>query len=796
MKLSRKLWLLGCLLAATPLYAQQANTTAWNEFDTNSNQNVLLDFSYAGYNHGLSLPDENHSGYTTYNVVDYGAVPNDGKSDREALKKIITAIGKKANARAIIYFPEGEFILHTAADDVDDAKIGKKKSVCLNLVMGQVILKGAGRDKTILTMDAPMLPANEKVLYSSPTLLSIRNNGTSNPETYAKVKGTAAKGTFKVTVDNASKLKVGQWVCLKMKPNKDEKVIKEELLGRNPESTMTNLTQSGVTVIDYHQIKSISGTDITFEEPIMRAVKSGEEWEVIEYKHHEGVGVEDLTFRGKAKPNFKHHGSWQDDGAYKPINFVRLVNSWMRRVRFENITECATFQDCANVICYDVEITGNRGHSAVRMAGSSRGLIANVYDNTHGYLTSDKNFADQRTGLGQYHACGISKHSIGNVIWNCTWGTDDCFESHATQPRASLFDCCKGGFMQLRMGGDKSQLPNHLDDLTLWNFDCTAINPAEMPFKWWEDGTNKWYKTLPPTIVGMHGTKVDFADNQTKRDEANGQEVSPRSLYAAQLKKRLGYLPAWVTELDAQAKEAKKTWDFTVMSTTDEDNLKQDTKWDDAANAGLNYYSNKQNIGSASGTKKPKFEEIKTYTTPLSANGKELEGMKGLHFGLYVNGVCKALGAGKFMICHDEAHRMLRLNARGIAIVIPNCKKGQTVVVHSKPTSRTAKNYFKTECNLDIKQGFAEPEDGALVQESIGTVKADGDVVLTSTNGLFLYDIILKDTAGKVIPTGLTKRFADNHKQQSGVPYNLQGQRVDRNYKGVVIQNGKKTIQK
>ena len=94
MKQSRKLWLLGCLLAATPLYAQQAGTTAWNEFDTNSDKNVLLDFSYAGYNHGLSLPDENHSGYTTYNVVDYGAIPNDGKSDREALKKIITAIGK------------------------------------------------------------------------------------------------------------------------------------------------------------------------------------------------------------------------------------------------------------------------------------------------------------------------------------------------------------------------------------------------------------------------------------------------------------------------------------------------------------------------------------------------------------------------------------------------------------------------------------------------------------------------------------------------------------------------------
>lgn len=793
---SRKLWLMGCLMAATPLCAQQVHTTAWNEFVANSNNNVLLDFSYAGYNHGLSLPDESYLGYTTYDITKYGAVANDGKSDRKALEEVIAKIGRKPNARAIIYFPEGEFILHTEDDNVVDAKTGKKKSECLNLVMGYVILKGAGRDKTILTMAAPMLPTDEKVMYSSPKLLSFRNNGTKTPASYAKVNGTAAKGTFKVTVDDASKLHVGDWVCLKMTPNPNLDIVKRELLGRNPESSMTNLTKDGVTVNDYHQIKSISGKEVTFEEPIMRAVNSDEEWQIIEYKHYEGVGVEDLTFRGNAKPNFKHHGSWEDDGAYKPVDFVRLVNSWMRRVRFENISECATFQDCANSICYDVEITGNRGHSAVRMAGSSRGLIANVYDNTHGYLTSDKNFADQRTGLGQYHACGISKHSIGNVIWNCTWGTDDCFESHATQPRASLFDCCKGGFMQLRMGGALSQLPNHLDDLTMWNFECTAINPNEMPFKWWENGTNKWYKTLPPTIVGMHGTKVTFANGDTKRDEANGQEVSPRSLYAAQLEKRLGYLPDWVKQLDAQAKEAKKTWDFTVMSTADEENLKQDTNWDDAANAGLKYYSNKQNIGSASGAKKPKFEEIKTYTTPLSANGKELEGMKGLRFGIYVNELAKALGAGKMMICHDEAHRMLRLNAKGVAIVIPNCKKGQTIIVHTKSTSKTAKNYLQIEGNLEKKQGFAEPEDGALVQESIGTVQADGDVVLTSTNGLFLYDIILKDAKGKVIPTGLTKHFADNHKQQASASYNLQGQRVDKNYKGVVIQNGKKTIQK
>ena len=58
---------------------------------------------------------------------------------------------------------------------------------------------------------------------------------------------------------------------------------------------------------------------------------------------------------------------------------------------------------------------------------------------------------------------------MGAVIWRVHWGLDACFESHATQPRATLIDNCTGGFMQSRQGGDYNQLPNHLDDLTIWN---------------------------------------------------------------------------------------------------------------------------------------------------------------------------------------------------------------------------------------------------------------------------------------------------------------------------------------
>ena len=41
--------------------------------------------------------------------------------------------------------------------------------------------------------------------------------------------------------------------------------------------------------------------------------RSGEKWgwEICKYPHYENVGVEDLTFVGYAKPDFRHHGNWR-----------------------------------------------------------------------------------------------------------------------------------------------------------------------------------------------------------------------------------------------------------------------------------------------------------------------------------------------------------------------------------------------------------------------------------------------------------------------------------------------------
>lgn len=538
----------------------KTTTEAWNKFVAGSSDNVLLDFSYAGYRHGEEeAPDGFAFGYKIENVKERMQQKN--MSARAAFLDITNEYklnkGIK-NANVVIYFPEGTYVLHNDDDNTYDANKtdfdsdAKGNNVSNEILMygGNFVIKGDGADKTFLEMETPNLPKKKSDMYSSPVMINIKHNSWLGAE--YEVTGNAEKGAFKVKVAGASNFKVGEWVCLYLHDNNPE-LVRRELLPYTWESTMTNISTEGVQVEDYHQIVSISGDELTFKEPIMHEVDAQWDWKLRKYSYYENVGVEDLTFVGHAVDDFIHHRSWIDDGAYKPIAFMRVVNSWMRRVNFESVSEAASIISSANFSAYKINITGNRGHSAIRSQGSSRVFIGAVRDCTDGPLADQ--YPTFQTNAGQYHACGVSKPSMGAVIWRVTWGDDACFESHATQPRATLIDNCTGGFVQSRQGGDANQVPNHLNDLTIWNMCATktAVNgggtlPGNGEFDWWRMGWKYW-KILPPVVVGFHGASVKFVKEQVKLDESNGIPVEPQSLYEAQLKHRLGTVPAWLNAL-------------------------------------------------------------------------------------------------------------------------------------------------------------------------------------------------------------------------------------------------------
>lgn len=562
---------------------------AWRRFIMNTDDNVLLDFSYAGYMHGeVAPPDVNidfsrkqtdskgniyynaniiggaqgSAIYKVYNIADYGANGNDELSDRHALVKILKdALGATEqsadenktlryyiggdNANAVIYFPEGKYILR-GGDENETVET-------LRLTMGNIIFKGAGRDKTVIEMAVKNNPVNPSEMWSSPNMLEFKHN--SGLTDLCDVTGNAKKGTFSVKVSSTSGIKPGDWVCLSLK-NNDPELIAEELAPHKVDATWTELVNNGVQIQDYHQVKLVSSTTLTFYEPIMREVDAKWGWKIQKYPHYQNIGIEDLKFLGHSKEDFKHHGSADDDGGFKPIQIIRQVNSWLRRVDFESVSEAHSFVSCANVSAYDVEISGNRGHSAIRSQASSRVFIGKVYDHSNGKIATDsggQNLGDYMEGAGQYHGCGISKQSMGAVIWNVRWGDDSCFESHATQPRATLIDNCQGGFVPWREGGDINQLPNHLNDLTIWNMNATVVaydKGWNNTWIWWDEN-NKWWKNLPPIIVGWSGQPITFdtSAKQIKYHESLTSPVYPNSLYEAQLKRRLGYVPTWLNAL-------------------------------------------------------------------------------------------------------------------------------------------------------------------------------------------------------------------------------------------------------
>ena len=560
---------------------------AWQRF-RQGEDNVLPDYSYAGYNHGESAPQGAFSlGYQVINVKERMTAKN--MTAREALISILQEKGMtrvngtnklNANAKIVIYFPAGDYILHNDDDNTrdeskqKDAVDSKNNNVSsgIEIYGGNFVIKGDGPDKTRLIMETPNLPTSISNLSSSPILLAIKHtngpNNAGNSPKLASVTENAKRGDFTVKVSGTTGISSGQWVQLRLRSG-DRELVKKEIgpIALNENWAIAkapiSINQSsddlyGVKITEFHQVKSASNGKITFYKPIMHDIdikyNDTEGWEIRTYKYLENVGVEDLSFVGNALDGYAHHGEghaeqakvgWQYDGAYKPLLLQRVVNSWVRNVHFESVSEALTFAESANSSAYDIRISGKRGHSAVRSQGSSRVFIGKVRDESAG------NDVYGKSCQGQFHGCGVSKPSVGTVLWNVTWGNDACFESHATQPRATLIDNCSGGLVYYRAGGDENEVPNHLGDLTLWNLNVTGTDSHASNFAWWSD-SDTWWKIFPPIVVGTHGMNVKFSGKEQQQvtyEESTGMKVSPESLYEAQLRERLGYVPGWLNAL-------------------------------------------------------------------------------------------------------------------------------------------------------------------------------------------------------------------------------------------------------
>lgn len=542
------------------------SATAWQNFLSKNDDNVLLDYSYAGYNYGETAPLDGFAlGYTVYNVKE--VMEQNSLSAKDAFVKILddnklirktNISASNANARIVIYFPEGEYVLQ---DNTEKP---------LAIIGGNFVIKGDGADKTKLIMESHIGTDENKTGAMITIQYTHSPRNINNSKSLGNITENASKGDFTVK-GNFSGITPGAWVQLRLRSNNDAALQKELGPLYNQKTSDWSITKApgvsgnsedgnGIRIMEFHKVKSATSTSVTFYDPIMSDIDASIKdynggWEIREYKCYENVGIEDLAFVGDAPTPYYHHGegasgsvaSWMYDSSYKPVLFMRVVNSWIRNVKFTSVSEAVSFDQSAFCSAYNITIDGVRGHSAVRAQESTRVFIGKVRD--------ESSETGGNNGEGQWHGCGVSKPSIGTVVWNTTWGKNACFESHATQPRATLFDNCSGGLVRYHAGGAIIENPNHLRDLTIWNLNVTGTSTKQgswsSNFKWWEAGDPYW-QIYPPIVVGVHGVAADFFSNEAGQltyEESTGTKVTPESLYEAQLRNRLGYVPAWLNAL-------------------------------------------------------------------------------------------------------------------------------------------------------------------------------------------------------------------------------------------------------
>ena len=516
------------LLPSLPCRAMTETSKHWQEFKEakdRSNESILTDYSYAGYEQGeQAIPQVNGP---VFKVTDYGAIPDDALSDEEAIRKTVAAAEQAGGG--VVLFPPGRFLVWADRSKVEAIRIHSPG----------VVIRGAGSGKggTLIraihsgygTGPYPV-PKSGPDFEAIPYIFIFENPNKKDPNAHSTpVKGEVKRSTFQVEVASSDGYKPRGWVILKTQTTK---LNPELMAGLEPDPSWKRIFD-GISVAEAHQIREVRGNTLVLREPIL--VTLGADYEVKAWPTSmiERVGVEDIAFQGGWRESFVHHRSALDDEGWDGVLFNGVAHGWVRRCSFLNMNTGVYLKNSSHCSLLENRIAGTPGHyDLATRSDSSFNLMG---------LTDDQ--------AGQRHGASTGNRSSGTTVWRWQIKPEQSIDSHGNGPYATLIDRVDGGTMTMS-GGPAPSFPNHLRWMTFWNFRYGGSDA--MPINLWDykKGIAKFVK---PLFVGIHGKPVTFVESALGGNESPGNAVLPESLYEAQLELRLGKLPEWIPS-------AKQEW--------------------------------------------------------------------------------------------------------------------------------------------------------------------------------------------------------------------------------------------
>ena len=484
-----------------PLASAQITPNIWKKFigePVPVGTPDLIDYSYAGYKNGEeAIPDD----FTlpVFDVTDYGAVPDDGKSDAEGIK---AAISDASSGGGIVFFPPGQYDV-LLDGDVKDPFVIRGHHVIIRGSGAQ----GAGRGGTTIKMHNELPNGNERLFITQGV-----DDGWSN---IPRVSGSFPSGMKYFDVNNATPLTGRQFITIRGDRllGEDYDKISSRPLTDMPDSYIR--VKEGLKVREHHEIDRIEGNRVYLKAPLVTHLKNG--MSVLWQNLTVGIGFEDLHIDGGFNETYEHLVQRGRGG----ISLSKTAHSWIRRCRISNVIAAFSISQsyCGSAVNNIVD--GRSGHD-----------LGGIFESTYSMVA----FLQDHTDRGMLHGAAVSHYSAGSVIWHVDGPLVRGPDTHGAQSRHSLFDNYKS-INHHTSGGGRDSLPHHLDGYIRWN--NTVL--SDITFNLWApdhstftQGSLIGYKTLGGSVP----RNVYF--------EGFGTHVSPQSLYEAQLQRRLGALPEWI----------------------------------------------------------------------------------------------------------------------------------------------------------------------------------------------------------------------------------------------------------
>ncbi len=529
-----------------PLASAQITPNIWKKFigePAPAATPDLIDYSYAGYKNGEEAIPETFT-QPTFNVIDYGAVPDDGESDTAGIKAALKAANNSRRG-GIVFFPHGQYDVLLDGETMNSIVVSGD-----NVIVKGSGAVGAADGGTTIKMHNKL--TNDNRLF----LTRWRANGQSSS---TRVKGTFPRGTRHFDVENVSHLRNRRFIEIRASKllGDDWSQYSSRPITDMPMS-YTNI-RKGIGVYEIHEIDRIDGDRVYVKAPVLTHLNSN--FKVNWRDMTVGVGFEDLHIDGNLQERYRHLVQEGRGG----ITLWHTAHSWIRRCRFSNTINAFGHRVSYNNSALGIILDGRFGHYPGSVTASTYCFIGLLEDHTDN---------------GMWHGVSVAQSSAGTVVWEINGKRMRGPDTHGSQPRHTLFDNYNS-ISHHASGGAIANLPHHLDGYTRWNNNVSSSRTFDL----WTPGGYSFAVTQA-NIIGYKtggGSKPRNA-----YVEGFGTRVSPDSLYEAQLQRRLGTLPAWVDAYKEKHSEfiepPARTYSIGLAGLGDLTNQTQD------ASAGVTYY--------------------------------------------------------------------------------------------------------------------------------------------------------------------------------------------------------------